>query len=214
MKHSPFFYWVVGIAITAIIVVTAFCLDDEVRDFIAQHQNRTVENIARWVSLIGNWPGHYYPGLVLAGVCWWRGRKKWMRVFLAMVLALVIAGMISRGINITAGRARPSVGPQEVWHGMNFRSKYHAFPSGHVAASAAFFAVLFLANRRVGAAFLAIPILIGLSRLYLEAHYLSDVVCAAVLGTLAALLMARLLVWSTRHPKATIPDVELSLRRG
>lgn len=214
MKRGPLFYWIIGIVITAIIIGAAFYFDDEVRDLIAQSQSHTGENIARWVSLIGNWPGHYYPALVLAGICWWRGRKKWMWIFLSMVIALVVAGMISRGINITTGRARPSVGPQEVWHGLSYRSKYHAFPSGHVSASTAFFAVLFLANRRVGAPFLAIPVLVGLSRLYLEAHYLSDVVCAAVLGTLSALLVSHFLLRSIRHPPASIPNAELSWRRG
>jgi len=36
-----------------------------------------------------------------------------------------------------------------------------------------------------------IPILIGVSRIYGGAHYLSDVVCAAVLGMLCAILVAR-----------------------
>jgi len=38
---------------------------------------------------------------------------------------------------------------------------------------------------------LPIPILIGFSRLYLGAHYLSDVVCAAVLGLFCALIVWR-----------------------
>jgi membrane-associated phospholipid phosphatase len=49
--------------------------------------------------------------------------------------------------------------------------------------------VLFLAHRRIGLACLPIPILIGVSRMYIGAHYLSDVVCAAILGVLCALLV-------------------------
>src|SRR5206468_10712765 len=36
--------------------------------------------------------------------------------------------------------------------------------------------------------------LIGLSRMYIGAHYLSDVVCAAILGILCALLVAHFLL--------------------
>ncbi|PYV71754.1 MAG: hypothetical protein DMG96_28135 [Acidobacteria bacterium] len=57
----------------------------------------------------------------------------------------------------------------------------------------AFFGVLFFANRRAAVACLPIPILIGFSRIYIGAHYLSDVVCGVILGILSAVLVARLL---------------------
>ena len=73
-------------------------------------------------------------------------------------------------------------------------SKYHAFPSGHTAASTAFFAVLLFVHWRIGLACLPIPILIGFSRMYVAAHYLSDVLCAMILGVICAFLVARLLL--------------------
>jgi undecaprenyl-diphosphatase len=108
---------------------------------------------------------------------------------LSMLVAMAIAGVAGTVIKRTIPRARPSVKSELRWGGPRFSTKYHAFPSGHVVASAAFFGVLIFARRRVGFACLPIPILIGLSRMYLGAHYLSDVVCAAVLGTLCALLV-------------------------
>ena len=50
------------------------------------------------------------------------------------------------------------------------------------------------ARRRIGLACFAIPILIGFSRMYIGAHYFSDVVCAAVLGFLCALVVGSLLL--------------------
>src|SRR5262249_6762498 len=77
----------------------------------------------------------------------------------------------------------------------------YSFPSGHVGASTAFFGVLLIARRRVGLACLPIPILIGFSRMYIGAHYLSDVICAAVLGSVCALIVASLML---RGPSAAI----------
>jgi membrane-associated phospholipid phosphatase len=57
-------------------------------------------------------------------------------------------------------------------------------------ASTAFFSTLFFARRRIGLACLPIPILIAFSRMYIGAHYLSDVVCAAILGIICALVVA------------------------
>ena len=189
MKRAALFCWVIGIAITAIAIATAFYFDDAVRNFIAQHQGPAMRNFMRNVSRFGDWPEHLALGLVLAAVAWWRGNKKWTRIFLAMLIALAIAGLAARAIKISTGRARPSVKTEEVWNGPRFSSKYHAFPSGHVVASTAFFAVFVFANWRIGLGCLAIPILIGFSRIYGGAHYLSDVVCAAVLGILSALLV-------------------------
>jgi undecaprenyl-diphosphatase len=191
VKRRAVFYWLIGILIVAGIITAAFYLDDAVRDFIARHQNPGIRNFMRNVSRFGDWPEHFFPGLVLAGAAWWRGNKKWTRIFLSMLIALSIAGLAGRAIKISTGRARPSVKSEEVWNGPRLSSKYHAFPSGHVTASTAFFAVLVFANWRIGLPCLTIPILVGCSRIYGGAHYLSDVVCAAILGILSALLVWR-----------------------
>jgi undecaprenyl-diphosphatase len=194
VKHRALFYWLIGIVIAAIAIFAAFHWDNAVRDFIANHQNPGLRNFMRNVSRFGDWPEHFALGLVLLAIAWWRGNKKWTRIFLAMLIALSIAGLAGRAIKFSTGRARPSVKAEQVWNGPSLSSKYHAFPSGHVVASTAFFAVLVFANWRIGLPCLAIPILIGSSRIYGGAHYLSDVVCAAVLGFLCAILVWRFAV--------------------
>ena len=189
MKRAAVFYWLIGIIIAGTAIAMAFHFDDVVRDFIAQHQNPTMRNFMRNVSWYGDWPSHLVLGLLLLGIAWRRQSKKWMRIFLSMLVAMAIAGVAGTVIKRSIPRARPSVKSELRWGGPRFSTKYHAFPSGHVVASTAFFGVLIFARRRVGFACLPIPILIGLSRMYLGAHYLSDVVCAAVLGTLCALLV-------------------------
>ena len=191
MKRTAVFYWLIGIAIAAIAIGTAFYLDDTVWHFIMQHQTRAMRSFMRNVSRFGDWPSHVALGLLLLGIAWWRSSKKWMRIFLSMLLAMALAGIAGHVIKRAVPRARPSVKSELRWGGPRFSTKYHAFPSGHVAASTAFFGVLIFARRRIGLACLPIPILIGLSRMYIGAHYLSDVVCAAVLGILCAAVVAR-----------------------
>ena len=200
VKRAAVFYWLIGIVIAAIAIVIAFHFDDTVRDFIAQHQNPTMRNLMRNVSFFGDWPSHLVVGLLLLGIAWQRHSKKWMRIFLSMLVAIAIAGVAGTVIKRTIPRARPSVKTELRWAGPRFSTKYHAFPSGHVVASTAFFGVLVFARRRVGLACLPIPILIGLSRMYLGAHYLSDVVCAAVLGILCAAAVWRFVA---REPAIT-----------
>jgi membrane-associated phospholipid phosphatase len=192
VNRKSVFYWLIGIVIAAIAIAAAFHSDHAMQNFIAQHQDRVANKIMNKISRFGDWPEHFAAGLLLAGIAWWRGSKKWTRIFLAMLIALAIAGLAGRVIKISTGRARPSVKTEEVWEGPRFSSKFHAFPSGHVAASTAFFGVLCFASWRIGLACLLIPLLIGFSRMYVAAHYLSDVVFAAVLGILCAILVARL----------------------
>ena len=192
VKRAVLFYSLLGIGLVAIAIAISFYFDATVRQFMVDHQVRAVRVLMENVSRFGDWPEHFVIGLLLLGVAWWRGNEKWKRIFLAMLIALAVVGLAGRVIKISAGRARPAVKAEHMWNGPHFSdSKYHSFPSGHVDASTGFFGVLLLARRRIGLACLPIPILIGFSRLYLGAHYLSDVVCAAVLGLFCALIVWR-----------------------
>ena len=206
MKRGTVLYCLIATAIAALAIAASFYFDDSVRDFVIQHQNRAVRNFMRYVSLFGDWPSHAVLGLVLLAIAWRRGNRKWTRIFLAMLLAMAMAGVIGHVIKRSIPRARPSVHADAHWGGPRFSSKYHSFPSGHVGASTAFFGVLLIARRRGGLACLPIPILIGFSRMYIGAHYLSDVVCAAVLGMLCAFVVAYFLFPQTADRQLKTED--------
>ena len=205
MKRGSLFYWLIGVVIAGTAIAAAFYFDEAMRDFMAQHQNPARLQFMRNVSRFGDWPSHTILGLVLLAVAWLRGSKKWNRILLPMLIAMSIAGVAGHVIKRTFPRPRPSVQTAIHWGGPRFSSKYHAFPSGHVGASTAFFATLFLARRRIGLACLPIPILIGISRMYIGAHYLSDVVCAAAFGIFWALIVAHFLL---RKPKTRQSKME------
>ena len=205
MKRSNALYWLIGIGIAAIAIAVSFHFDDSVRDFMMQHQNSGLRNFMRYVSMLGDWPLHAAVGLLLLGLAWRRGSPEWTRIFLAMLLAMMLAGVTGTVIKRTFPRPRPSVHSDARWGGPRFSSKYHSFPSGHVGASTAFFGVLLIARRRVGLACLPIPILIGFSRMYLGAHYLSDVACAAFLGILCAFVVVQFV-----SPKSAIANRKLN----
>ncbi|HUE41375.1 MAG TPA: phosphatase PAP2 family protein [Chthoniobacterales bacterium] len=206
MKQRFVLYWTLGILIAVIAIMAAFYFDASVVAFMAGHQTSMMRNFMLNVSQFGDWPEHFLVGLALLGFALWRGNKKWARIFLAMLIAFSIAGLTGRAIKVTTGRARPSVKAEHGWNGPRVTgSKYHSFPSGHVDASVGFFVVLLLANRRVGFPCLAIPILIGFSRMYLSAHYLSDVVCAAVLGIGSAVVVVKLIQPRLEKRESTHP---------
>ena len=182
--------WIALVVLAVIALVAAFFLDQSAAAWITAHSSLELKRVMRIVSRVGDWPAHVIAGLIGIAIAFAVGSKAWMRIFLAMIIALALAGITTRAIKIATGRARPSVKTEARWNGPQFSSKYHAFPSGHTAASTGFFVALFLARKKIGAPLLPIPILIALSRMIVSAHYLSDVTFAAILGVICAVIAA------------------------
>ena len=125
MKYSAVLYWLIGIAIAATAIAVSFHFDDSVREFMMQHQDPAMRNFMRYVSFFGDWPLHAAVGLVLLGLAWRRGSEEWTRIFLAMLLAMMLAGVAGTVIKRTVPRARPSVHTEIRWGGPRFSSKYN-----------------------------------------------------------------------------------------
>lgn len=191
-------WWCLFSFAAGLAILGAFCLDASAQAWIAEHQDAGLRNFMRGVSRFGDWPEHVALGLVLLALAYWRRSNKWMRIAAAMIVACALAGAAARVVKISTGRTRPSVQTETVWNGPNLSARYNAFPSGHTAASTAFFATLALACWRLGAPFLVIPLLIAFSRMYVAAHFLSDVVCAALIGLLIAYFVSRWIPETTR----------------
>lgn len=182
-----------------LLMLASFYLDGAALAWMAQHQDPGVRKFMRGVGQFGDWPAHVSLGLVLLVLAYWRRSKRWMRVAAAMILACALAGVGTRVVKIAAGRARPSIQAEAGWRGPSVSASYNAFPSGHTAASTAFFATLALACWRIGAPFLVIPLLIAFSRMYVASHFLSDVVCAVFIGLLSAYTIAQWLLSEDRE---------------
>jgi undecaprenyl-diphosphatase len=197
-------WWCLLVIAAGLAVLGAFCLDASVQAWIAEHQDTGLRNFMRGVSRFGDWPEHVALGLTLLVLAYWRRNNKWMRIAAAMIIACALAGAAARVVKVSTGRARPSVQTEAAWNGPSLSARYNAFPSGHTAASAAFFATLALACWRLGVPFLLIPILIAFSRMYVAAHFLSDVVCAALIGLITAYAVARWILSPIENRKSEI----------
>jgi membrane-associated phospholipid phosphatase len=193
--------WIALATVAVIALVAAFFLDHAAAAWIGAHSSPELKRAMQTVSRVGDWPAHLIAGLLGIAIAFVTKSKTWMRIFLAMLVALALAGVTGRVVKLATGRARPSVKAEAHWNGPRFSSKYHAFPSGHTASSTAFFVALFLKRKKIGAPLLLIPVLIALSRMVVGAHYLSDVTFAAILGVICAVLATRWL--STRDSSQT-----------
>jgi undecaprenyl-diphosphatase len=201
---APVWKWLLLVALAAVAIALAFHFDAAVRACFTAHRSEPLRHFMRNVSHFGDWPEHVVVGLLVIAIAWWRGSKRWMRVGLTMLLACALAGIVARGTKIATGRARPSVKQELGWNGARLSPKYNSFPSGHTAATIGFFGVLLFVRPRIGLCLLPIPLLIAFSRMYVAAHFLSDVICAAVLGLFCAWLCARWLLPPLNSRRSTL----------
>jgi len=199
---APLLGWLVVFLASALLLVASLYLDRTVQAWMAQHGNPEARSFMQAVSRYGDWPEHVLLGLILIGIAYWRGSKRWTRIFAAMILACALAGIGARVVKVATGRSRPNVQTEAEWNGPRINARYNAFPSGHTAASTAFFATLAFASWRIGAGLLTIPLLIAFSRMYVAAHYLSDVVCAAIIGVVTAYVVVGWRPLQLRSPKS------------
>lgn len=120
--------------------------------------------------------------------------KKTRRCGMAMAVSLVLDVLIVNIILKNAvGRERPWTHEELAWaedfynsYGISL-SRDYCFPSGHTAVTFCAAAVLIIFYRAKAIPAVILAFLIGLSRIYLCEHYVTDVAAGMVIGTLCGI---------------------------
>ena len=150
-----------------------------------QSGNDNIYAIAKAASYWGDWPGW----VVLGFLFWATGvvlrKSLWREAGLACLLATLMAGATINCFRPTIGRPRPYTEIPDGIYGVHLRdTKYHAFMSGHTAASVAAATALSIALPPVGVPALGAAALVGWSRVELGKHHPSDIITGGVTGIL------------------------------
>jgi len=164
--------------------------DNAVRAWFVSHQNPTVYKIAYVITWVGS-PTVMVLVAIAAGAWFYHrhGRSKAG----VIVAAPAAGGLLSGVIKLLYGRARPAGAAV-------FNERTFSFPSGHAATSAAVMVTLcyVLARERIISWPTAIviggivPLIVGLTRLYLDVHWTTDVVGGWTVGLFVAAMSAAL----------------------
>jgi undecaprenyl-diphosphatase len=112
------------------------------------------------------------------GLLWWLGTDYWKRELLTMIISILVAALVVFVVKQIVHRRRP----EGEWGKFYRRTDPHSFPSGH-AARAMMLAVIMLGmSPGVGVLLLVWSPLVGLARVAMGVHYLSDVLAGMLLG--------------------------------
>ena len=155
-----------------------------------------------------------FPGsAVLSAGAYFLGLEKHSRPIASLGMhtgeAIVLGGALAEGLQMTIGRSRPQ---RDISNAHDFRfgngfsnDDYTSLPSAHATVA---FAAATAASREVGRSWpaasryvtpvsYAAATLVGVSRMYKNKHWASDIVAAAGLGTYSAVLFDR---YNQAHP--------------
>jgi membrane-associated phospholipid phosphatase len=175
--------WIVFAAL-AIVVSTSDTLsvDHSVLTWVGEHRSSAVTSAMRTVTWLGS-AAVLYPATLVLALYWWRRERDWRA---GAMLAASLAGSTAL-YNIfkrITERPRPpaadALGTYSHW----------SFPSGHATQCMAFFAMLLViawlagwARLRLwGIAAAVVVLAVGASRIYLGAHWFTDVLGGYALG--------------------------------
>ncbi len=192
-----------------VLFVGALCFDRAVAQWVAAHHPIDKHN---WLVVILKLPGVYWTTLAIAGLLAAFHPQR-LRAAVLPLASGAMGGLAYLIIKWVAGRRRPIIliAPFHFepfiggWKGL-FSQPALCFPSGHACLSFATALSLTILMPRWRGVWFLIAFAVAIERVLENAHYVSDVVAGAGLGTLCVLLTYDLL--ERRWP------VDDKLRRG
>lgn len=159
--------------------------DEKVNDFFKRNPSRTADKFAQ----IGEQYGEPRTVVILTGGVYAVGllaQNEWLRESAVILTgALLPAGLMQTAAKITAGRARPHLGlGYDTFEPFRREEAYYSFVSGHtmVAMATSHVFAKRLDNLAIKAGLYGLGALAGISRMYHEDHWLSDVVLGGALA--------------------------------
>lgn len=157
-----------------LLIITSFIYDQKILDFVQSLKNPVLDFIFLGLHYLTDWISI----LVLFSLYFIIKDRKKLKSFLIPYLITMLFVLLFKNI---IGRERPSV---EIENDL-----YESFPSGH---SAAMFSALNFVSEKYFKYWIPISILVMISRIYLGAHYASDVLAGAFIGYFGCRILLRL----------------------
>lgn len=167
--------------------------DQSVKDYFQSHQTKTESYVSR--NILEHF-GAEHSFIVISGILSYgmlAKNKKCVSTALLAIESFALASLVTRIPKTLVGRDRP-----DNWEGngpFTFKGPFHgnSFPSGHTTASFAVASVIatqFRDSKWVPIAAYSVAGLAGISRIYDNKHWLTDVVAGAAIGTLVGNLVS------------------------
>lgn len=179
-----------------LILAASVVLDAPLQALAAALQTPEGRDLMGWVTRLGEGRVDLLMAAALLAGGWLLRDRRALSAGWAGLVAVAAAGLMTWVGKGLVCRARPWTAEAGIFFNspcLTASSAVHSFPSGHAATAFALATALAFAYPRARWAFVAPAILVGVSRIYLGAHFLSDVIAGAGVGAAAGWICWRVL---------------------
>ncbi|MGH7589886.1 MAG: phosphatase PAP2 family protein [Gemmatimonadales bacterium] len=187
LPGAPIRWWHVAIATGGVFLVSA--ADNAVHDLGQNNNTQTDKDIATTVQRFGSGAVPVVIPAAIIGAGLLAHSPSLTRSGARVGGSLIVGSIIAQALKEVIGRARPYQGPSET--GFKPFSGWASMPSGHSMAAFALATSLSDEIHRgwATAGLYTLAVGTGASRIVLNAHWFSDVVAGAIIGTTSAKLV-------------------------
>jgi len=187
---------VIGSALLMVLMTISYGLLDRPLSLFCQDLNPEVIQVFQWITKLGKSTG-YLVGFAVLFVFFKFFRRRPIAANRALFLfaAVALSGLTTDLIKPLVGRLRPKLLFEANLYGFDpFRIgyEYNSLPSGHATTVFALAAALMLFSPRWRLPLVGFAAVVGLSRIVVGAHYLSDVMAGAYVGIMTVFLLVLL----------------------
>ncbi len=167
------------VILSGIIILISFLLDDIAMQFFSLIQHNTLTQIMGWFS---NLITVFFVLIVMSGFFMYQERKT--KYIVVLILSFFLAILSSYLLKFILMRTRPEgliTHTISIFNLLIIFNDY-SFPSAHTMTVFSVLPVLDLEFKKIKPLWIFISLMIAVSRIYLNQHYLSDVVAGAIFG--------------------------------
>jgi len=183
-------------ALLVILMIISYHWIDRPLALFCRDLNSAIIQVFQWITELGKSTGYLvgFPALFVF-FKFVRRRQIAANVCLFLFTSIAVSGLLTDAIKPLVGRLRPKMLFEAGLYSFEpFRIgyEYNSFPSGHATTIFALAAALALFFPRWRLPLFTLAAIVGLSRIIVGAHYLSDVLAGAWVGVVTVFLLMML----------------------
>jgi membrane-associated phospholipid phosphatase len=184
----------ISVGALLLIVISYFFIDVPVARFF-RSQGQETRDIFEWITKAGVSTTYLVVSFgMFVFYRWIRRHRRYADYALLFFSGIALSGIVINIVKVLVGRLRPKMLFERGLYGFDpFRIGYefNSFPSGHATTAFAIAVTCSIFWPKYRVHLFLFAAVVALSRLVLSAHYLSDVLAGACIGSLTAIVMKR-----------------------
>ena len=176
-------------------LVSIFFFDKDITYFLYTHKDsfKVFNGIFKLISFVGHYNIVFYIASLFILISFFV--KSLRKYILLISLCLVLSDSTIMLFKFLLGKARPELFLKKGIYGFYFfksQKDYSSIPSGHTLLNSALAFSFYLKSKKIGFYLILWSMLVGMSRIFLFAHYLGDVLVSFGVGCLTGVLVIKL----------------------